>query len=139
MLNLKFILNSGVLVLLCFASFQVKANNIVMEVFEEKCSERMTCSIKENGVLGPRTYYAIGVGADRESALAESDIVFQESFGDMDSCGLFSGPHSIGCDQFENGMMACVRTCKPSSNFSFGRRRGNTPRCANIGGILHCP
>lgn len=137
MLKLKQIATSSILFILCFASFQAQANNIVIETYEDTCNSQMTCSKKESGYFGPRTYYAIGLGTDRDSALAESDIVFEEAFGKMDSCGLYNGPASIGCDTFTNGMIGCVRRCinrKRRSN-----RGSNTPRCVNIGGVLHCP
>ncbi|MAZ49068.1 MAG: hypothetical protein CME65_10920 [Halobacteriovoraceae bacterium] len=137
MLNLRQMACSAILCVLCFASLNTQANNIVMETYEQTCNNQMTCSKKESGYFGPRTYYAIGLGTDRESALAESDIVFEEAFGNMDSCGLFNGPTSIGCGTFTNGMMACVRRCINRNRRS--GRGSSRPRCVNIGGVLHCP
>lgn len=102
----------------------------------EVCQGPDTCIEKQRtGFFShSKTFYARGFGNSCLEAKENANEVFEESFEKIDSCGIFSGPHTkTSCMQLDNGEYIQWIQCTPSSRFKKKkRRRGYT----NIGGLL---
>ena len=100
------------------------------------CGTKQSCLKGYIPLLKSGTYYARGYGRTCEQAMEDSEDVFIRAHGNIDDCGMVSGPYSWTCYRSPNGRFVSYHQCSPDSGSS--SRAAPRSRCAMVFGRLVC-
>jgi hypothetical protein len=100
------------------------------------CGKKQSCVKGYFPLISSGTYYARGYGRTCAEAMEDSEDVFVRAHGNIDDCGLVSGPYSWSCYRSPNGRFVSYHQCSPDSGSS--SRGGNRSGCAMVFGRLVC-
>lgn len=122
--------------LLSFASF-ADENATVNAADPKFCGTKSSCVKGYIPLVRSGTYYARGIGANCDQASARAEEVFRRAHGNIDDCGLISGPHldNWSCRRENNRTIAWL-SCNPDSGSSETSRTQR--RNCVIGGVWIC-
>lgn len=102
------------------------------------CGNSSTCTKGAFSFVGIGTMYARGVSRTTcEAAISNAEEVFRRQFGNVDDCGLFSGPSlkDWSCTR-QNGRTVAWVQCDPNSG-SHETARTQRRSCV-LGGVWIC-
>jgi hypothetical protein len=101
------------------------------------CGSKQSCHKGYFPLVSSGTYYARGFGRTCDEAMEDSEDRFIRAHGNMDDCGLVSGPHSWSCHRSRDGRrFVSWRECSPDSGSSSSG--GSRSRCTMVFGRLVC-
>jgi|GEM_PF-5897226 len=122
--------------LMLVASFSFQAIAAGEPADPNYCGRKQSCVKGYFPLVSSGTYYARGYGRTCDQAMEDSEDVFVRAHGNIDDCGLVSGPYSWYCHKAPNGRFVSWRMCNPDSGSSSGG--GSRSRCAMVFGRLVC-
>lgn len=100
------------------------------------CGRANSCHNGYFPLISSGTYYARATGRSCEEAMRRSEEAFLRAHGNMDHCGMVSGPYSWSCYRGANNRYVSWHQCNPDSGSSGGG--GGQRRNCVLGGVWIC-
>ncbi len=101
------------------------------------CGNKSSCVKGYIPVVRSGKYYARGIGANCDQAMARAENAFVRAHGNIDDCGLISGPSLDGWScRRRNGQTVAWMTCNPDSGSDSDARTQR--RSCVLGGVWIC-